>query len=359
MIDQQTKIQTANTLINGRPAYNKRAASKRAVSVALLLLFMCLTWQIQPVRAQWQSNGTNVYYNGGNVGIGTSSPGDRLGINGNIINGGGITIDTPGNSKYRIGTLGSTIPDWGGQFINAKYNEGAENWTLDDTGLNAGFFKLDARNNHPTSGKEIAFYRMPAGPNPRADSLWTAIAQFKLDTGNILFATTSGSVGIGITTPSAAKKLHVVGDVQIDGNIAAKYQDVAEWVVSSQRLPAGTVVILNPHEIDQVLASSTAYDTSVAGVVSDRPGLLLGEAGANKVKVATTGRVKVKVDAGKMGIKIGDLLVTSNRPGVAMKSTPLNLGGASLHRPGTLIGKALEPLKGGATGEILVLLSLQ
>jgi hypothetical protein len=41
-----------------------------------------------------------------------------------------------------------------------------------------------------------------------------------------------------------------------------------------------------------------------------------------------------------------------------MKSIPLDLGGTPIHRPGTLIGKALEPLEKG-TGEILVLLSLQ
>jgi hypothetical protein len=34
------------------------------------------------------------------------------------------------------------------------------------------------------------------------------------------------------------------------------------------------------------------------------------------------------------------------------------IGGRQLHAPGTLIGKALEPLPSG-TGEILVLLSLQ
>jgi hypothetical protein len=30
---------------------------------------------------------------------------------------------------------------------------------------------------------------------------------------------------------------------------------------------------------------------------------------------------------------------------MAMKSEPLSLGGVEIHRPGTLIGKALEPLE--------------
>jgi hypothetical protein len=74
--------------------------------------------------------------------------------------------------------------------------------------------------------------------------------------------------------------------------------------------------------------------------------------------VATTGRVKIKVDATRGPIHIGDLLVTSDVPGMAMKSEPVNIGGVQIHRPGTLIGKALEPLAKGK-GEILVLLSLQ
>src|SRR5207248_6069358 len=109
---------------------------------------------------------------------------------------------------------------------------------------------------------------------------------------------------------------------------------------------------------NQVTSSTVSYDTRVAGVVSEQPGIALGEKSDTKVLVASTGRVKVRVDASKGAIHIGDLLVTSDFPGVAMKSEPVNLGGVQLHRPGTLIGKALEPLEKGK-GEILVLLSLQ
>ena len=86
--------------------------------------------------------------------------------------------------------------------------------------------------------------------------------------------------------------------------------------------------------------------------------MILGEGGEGKVKVATSGRVRVKVDATRAPICVGDLLVTSDKEGIAMKSEPLNLGGTPIHRPGTLIGKALQPLEKGV-GEILVLLSLQ
>lgn len=62
----------------------------------------------------------------------------------------------------------------------------------------------------------------------------------------------------------------------------------------------------------EVNACSAAYDTRVAGVISAQPGITLGEGGERKVLVATTGRVKIKVDASDGPIQIGDLLVTSD-----------------------------------------------
>jgi len=166
----------------------------------------------------------------------------------------------------------------------------------------------------------------------------------------------SGNVGIGTANPTAL--LHVAGNAQVDGNIAAKYQDVAEWVRSSSKLSAGTVVTIDTQDSDRVVTSNKSYDTRVAGVVSPQPGVVLGEPGDDKVMVAHSGRVRVKVDAGYGPISRGDLLVTSPTPGCAMRSEPVNMGGNALHRPGTLIGKALEPLSAGQ-GEILVLLTLQ
>jgi hypothetical protein len=166
---------------------------------------------------------------------------------------------------------------------------------------------------------------------------------------------TSNNVGIG--TAPGSYKLDVNGTVHAT-NIIATYQDVAEWVASSEQLVAGTVVVLDATKPNQVTSSSVSYDTRVAGVISEQPGIALGEESEGKVLVATTGRVRVKVDASKSPIQIGDLLVTSDVPGVAMKSEPVEFGRRKMHMPGTLIGKALEPLQKGR-GTILVLLSLQ
>ena len=120
----------------------------------------------------------------------------------------------------------------------------------------------------------------------------------------------------------------------------------------------GTVVVLNRKHDNEVMPSHEPYDTTVAGVVSAQPGVSLGVEGADKSQIATTGRVLVNVDASQAPIEIGDLLVTSAQAGVAMKSIPMDINGRHFHQPGTILGKALEPLASGH-GQILVLLSMQ
>ena len=163
----------------------------------------------------------------------------------------------------------------------------------------------------------------------------------------------STATGLEVWTSTSALALalqgrgaYFPGSVQVDGNISAKYQDAAEWV-PGPALPAGTVVVAQGS--NRVAASDTAYDTRVIGVVSDRPGVLLGDQGTDKIKVAHSGRIRVKVVA---PVAPGDLLVASAIPGHAMRSAPREV------RPGTMLGKALESLERGE-GAVLMLLTLQ
>jgi hypothetical protein len=182
----------------------------------------------------------------------------------------------------------------------------------------------------------------------------------------------AGNVGIATAAPAARLDVngaaHIAGSLTVSQNLTvsgtitgvvnAVFQDVAEWVPTSGDIDPATVVVLDSSANNQVTPSAHAYDTAVAGVVSAQPGIIMGEGGASKAKIATTGRVRVRVDATNAPIAIGDLLVTSDVAGTAMKSQPMELNGRKFHQPGTIIGKALEPLAAGR-GEILVLLSLQ
>jgi hypothetical protein len=68
------------------------------------VFFFFFLFYISHTNAQWLTNGTSVYYNGGNVGIGTSSPAFKLDIN---------SPDNDGATRLRIANTassGSTAP---------------------------------------------------------------------------------------------------------------------------------------------------------------------------------------------------------------------------------------------------------
>ena len=186
-------------------------------------------------------------------------------------------------------------------------------------------------------------------------------------------ATQGGRVGIGTASPSNTRKLHVVGDARIDGNLCLRgnlqldttvggaYQcsgtcfDVAEnfaWATMSAKPPRiGDVVIVDPQHDESLAVTSRPYDSTVAGVISGTPGFVLG-ADLKGQTIALVGRVPTHVTVENGPIRRGDLLVTSSSPGYAMRGDPDKI------RSGMVIGKALGELEEGE-GTIVALVNLQ
>jgi hypothetical protein len=318
----------------------------------------------------------------GNVGIGTASPAEKLDINGNLnfsavptgVNyraGSWMYHDDTsaytytGSTSYRIvnhtGSVAiGTFTDGGNVGIGGPTSPSAklEIWPyaypvqfqdMGPQGISGFKLNMAGSSEIDVSGLQIGSMAMPVIQSAGISSLTLNPTQ------NDVVIGTGSSIASGSGNHG---NLTVGGNVTVTGTVYANYQDVAEWVPSIGSMASGTVVVISDDANNTVMPSTRPYDTGVAGVVSPTPGVLLGVASASKAKIATTGRVRVRVDASKGPIRKGDLLVTSDRPGMAMKSEPIDVAGVKIHRPGTLIGKALEALASGE-GEILVLLSLQ
>ena len=157
-----------------------------------------------------------------------------------------------------------------------------------------------------------------------------------------------------------------------EGNVYApsfrpSSQDLASLVTVTETVEPGDVLVIDTDRRGLMRRGSSAADNGVVGIVAAAPGLVLGsevEIGESetakereqsadfqlKVPVAFSGVVDCKVDASYGAVWTGNLLVTSPTPGHAMaQQGPL---------PGTVLGKALEPLQEGV-GTIKVLVMLR
>ena len=150
------------------------------------------------------------------------------------------------------------------------------------------------------------------------------------------------------------------GDVCADGSITQNGGcDLAENMAVRGRIDryqSGDVLVLSETDIGWLEHSREIYSRRVAGIISTQPGYHLGANAfgheANQVPVALSGIVPCRVSTENGPIEVGDLLVTSSAPGVAMRATdPARAFGA-------VIGKAMEPLSEGES-RIQVLVGLQ
>jgi hypothetical protein len=147
------------------------------------------------------------------------------------------------------------------------------------------------------------------------------------------------------------------GSVFANGDYNAGGADVAEYVPFSERLEPGDVVEIDEDNGQSFRLSSHPNSHSVGGVISTRPGVSLNTTTAEESaakgmpRLALSGRVPVKATSENGPIRAGDLLVSSSRPGRAMRApaTPA---------PGTVIGKAMQKLDRDS-GEIEMLVMLR
>ncbi len=134
---------------------------------------------------------------------------------------------------------------------------------------------------------------------------------------------------------SASTTGHITSVSSATGN-----SDLAEIYFSSQSLHAGEIVSLAGGL--SIKRADREEDDEVIGVVSTKPGLLLGFddtsliAGENSYPVGLKGRVPVKLSTENGPIRKGDKIALSSIPGVGMKATESS----------RVVGVALEDFDG-------------
>lgn len=303
----------------------------------------------------------------------------------------------------------------------AAQDSKADNLTIDPNNKNTGSlsyalqFGAPRKLTLPTgisetfpTGTGIASNRGSAGANIDGLDFYTTLLNATAPRVSI---TANGKVGIGTTNPSRALEIDQTGDVELglkstqngtlwtiqssavsaqnssqglsgtfqiidrnqnlarliidqNGKVAVNVlqinggSDVAEpFPILNDRVPEGSVLVIDEDSPGRLKLAKTAYDTRVAGVASGaggvKPGLSLQQKGLEGGQdVALSGRVYALADASDSPIRPGDLLTTSNRAGYCMKALDRS------RAEGAILGKAMGRLDHGQ-GMILVLVTLQ
>ncbi|GAF72492.1 unnamed protein product, partial [marine sediment metagenome] len=292
------------------------------------------------------TQGNSTIYDNGNVGIGTTSPSDAKlhVVGGNIkVSNGGLVIDrSPGyiSGAGDLRIAGGNRNGWYDPDILIRGDNGYVCIGCSDV-LNANSML------HVTGGALLN--NIAVGDDPYGELPWP-YESIQLDPGH--------NLRIYFGTQQTLRLRHESGDLHILGQYNSGGFDMAENTQGVEPLFPGEVVSLDEENEGKLRRSQKPYEYQVAGVVSTDPGIVLGvsieEVEIDGVNLALAGRVPVKVTTENGPIEVGDLLVTSSRPGYAMRGDREKIS----QMPGVVLGKAMESLETGE-GEILVLITLR
>jgi len=179
--------------------------------------------------------------------------------------------------------------------------------------------------------------------------------------GNLIacYPDSSRAAGAAVFRVESDGDVYADGTVYANDHIGSSSADIAERINTSEWVEAGDVIEIDPDHAGFFRKASGLYSRRVAGIISTSPGVILGndiddatgQWDDNRPVLAIAGRVPVKVSTENGPIAIGDLLVSSSIPGVAMKGDPANSIGA-------VVGKAMEGLQDGV-GVIMAQVTLR
>jgi hypothetical protein len=303
----------------------------------------------------WELNGSDVYYDSGNVGIGTSSPGYDLSVGGTVGGATGTVVGIKDDSYAQI-MMGADDNNWAN--IYWENSSGSYKFYTKTDGAGANVLTMKNSNvgigiTNPTTGKlEIS--------NPETAGGIDAIRVYNDETGGwglVLIGDSTYGIYLGTNADDTCQ--------DSSGNGACNLNDYAEMMEFSEMPEDGDLIIIDTENPGLLKISDKPYDSLVAGIASENPAMVIGSYGitikgweeANRedgtitYPLAISGRKRIKVTDENGKIQPGDLLVTSSEPGKAMRCDVYE------KCQGAILGKAMTSV--GEDGKVLTLITLQ
>ncbi len=250
------------------------------------------------------------------------------------------------------------------------------------TATSAGGWSAGVRGiNRSTTGNGIGVVGYQAG------SGWGIVGQTESGTGvravtgdggNALVAiysgttastTTANNIAIFQAPPRAGgasvnqARIDATGKGYFNGGTVNSGADIAE-LFDVENLPSfyepGDVMAISLESDRTITLSTEPYSQLVVGVYATKPGVLLTEEHidadqSEMVPLGVIGVIPTKVCDENGPIQRGDILVSSSRPGYAMRADPEKVR----EHPGAILGKALENFEEGESGLIRVLVNVR
>jgi hypothetical protein len=263
----------------------------------------------------WTQYLSNIYYNVGNVGIGTNAPEYKLDIDGDInltgflhVNGSqgsiGQVLTSSGDGTMTWSTLSSMggTSVWSTNCLNAYYNRGNIGvgttnpiYKLHVVGNMKITSGLSVNNSYGQSGQVLT----SSGGGPMS---WTTISSgttvssdWLKNNSNIYY--TAGSVGIGTSNPNY--RLDVSGDIGLSGKIYSSDDATAQFGFINSSTSSGDdfVVTTNTFERMRVISSGNVgigksdpdYTLDVAGDINFTNALRVNGSVGTSGQVLTSG----------------------------------------------------------------------